>query len=228
MTHYLIFGASRGLGAALGRALPQPGDGAWLVSRHAPPYVDLADGARRVWLPGDLSHPDTPAQVAAQLGHAALDVLIYNAGIWEPTAFGPDYDFAHTDPADNARIIQVNLTAAMACVQACLPHLGRARHAKIILVGSISGLENTPSVEVAYAASKFGLRGVAHTLRHALRPHGMAVTCLNLGSFDAEANPPEASPLPLADILTMVRAVLALSPQACPTRIDLPAMTDAA
>lgn len=217
MRNFLIFGASRGLGAALSVGVPQPGDMVWTVSRRQPRQP--ADSVQRQWIEGDLTQPQTGQQVADVLAGQRLDVLIYNAGIWEDSAFGSGYDFEEVPHAETHNIIAVNLTSAITCIQKVVPNLRQSANGKVILVGSTSGLENTNGPEVAYVASKFGLRGVAHALRENLRPFSISVTCINPGSI-------EGGGIPHSDLVAITRCLVGLSNATCVKEIDIPAMTD--
>lgn len=217
MRNFLIFGASRGLGAALSVGVPQPGDMVWTVSRRQPRQP--ADSVQRQWIEGDLTQPQTGQQVADVLAGQRLDVLIYNAGIWEDSAFGSGYDFEEVPHAETHNIIAVNLTSAITCIQKVVPNLRQSANGKVILVGSTSGLENINGPEVAYVASKFGLRGVAHALRENLRPFSISVTCINPGSI-------EGSGIPHSDLVAITRCLVGLSNATCVKEIDIPAMTD--
>ena len=85
-------------------------------------------------------------------------------------------------------------------------------------------------------ASKSGLRGVARALRENLRPHGVAVTCINPGEIaneipyargvDAAVSAHGGTRIPVHDLVALVRCVIGLSPVACVTQIDVPAITD--
>jgi NAD(P)-dependent dehydrogenase (short-subunit alcohol dehydrogenase family) len=234
MSNFLIFGGSRGLGAAFSLGLPAQGDRVWLVSRGEP---DLAgrDGIERHWIDADLSKSGAAAIVARSVGDEPLDVVIYNAGIWEHSAFSDSYDFAAVDDAETERVIAVNLTSAIAGVRALLPNLRRSPAAKVIFIGSTSGLDNASGREVAYAASKFGLRGVTHALRENLRADGIAVTCLNpgsIGTITVENGVVSATPhesrrmIPPQDLIALVKCVIGLSNASCVKEIDVMAMTD--
>jgi short-subunit dehydrogenase len=235
MANILIIGASRGLGAAFSVGIPTPGDTVWLVSRTRPD-LERADGVRRQWVEADLASPDAHRTVADALAGQRLDALIYNAGIWEQYAFTREYDFESVSESETQRIIAVNLTSAITCVQALLPNLRQSKGGKIILIGSTSGLENGGSPEVAYAASKFGLRGLGHALRENLRSNGIAVTCINAGEVAAEIayerGPDEAiaayggTRIPVQDLAAVVRCVMGLSNVSCVKEIDIPAITD--
>jgi short-subunit dehydrogenase len=214
--HFLIYGASRGLGAALAAGLPGPGDHVWPVSRSQP--KPAADGVVQTWIPADLSERGAGAAVAAALNGARIDVAIYNAGIWERAAFSRAYDVSRTDDDENERVLQVNLVSAVTSLNKLLPNLRQSSNAKVVLVGSINGLENTRFSEVAYSASKFGLRGVAHALREGWRKYKIGVTVLNPGSFPND--------IPYEDLIALVRCVINLSNRTCVKEIDVPAMDD--
>jgi NAD(P)-dependent dehydrogenase (short-subunit alcohol dehydrogenase family) len=221
----LITGASRGMGDAFSRGLGQSQDTLWLVSRNPPPSLQLEDGVMRHWINADLSSAGVHAQIAASL-ETNLDVLIHNAGIWESTAFSSQYDFEKVSEAETRAVLEVNLIAPILLTQALLPKLKNSRNPKIVLIGSINGLENSSMPEVAYSASKFGLRGVAHALREHLRHQQIGVTVLNPGSIAWAGNLERDDLIPPTDIVRLVRAVLETSRRTVIKEIDLPAMQD--
>jgi len=234
MANMLIFGGSRGLGAALSWSVPTRGDALWLVSRSRPD-LDDRDGVRRTWIEADLATPGAAAAVAAAVQLKLRDVVIYNAGIWEHNAFCAAYDFLQVDDAETERIIAVNLTSAITCIRALLPNLRKSAGAKLIFIGSTSGLDNSSGREVAYAASKFGLRGATHALRENLRVDGIAVTCINpgnIGTITVERGAVSAAPhedrrmIPPQDLIAIVKCVVGLSNASCVKEIDVMAMTD--
>lgn len=236
MTHYLIFGASRGLGALFSQSLPKSGDTVWLVSRTQP-YMSKRDGIQRIWIQADLADSRAASHIAEVIGETnRLDVCLYNAGIWEETAFSPDYNYEQVSAEEIAQIVQVNLVSAMTGVQKMLPALRRSSRGKIIFIGSNAGLENSKRPEVAYAATKFALRGLTHALREVVREDGIGVTCLNLGdvgTVEVVDGKVEVAPdssgralIALADIVIMLKAVIELSNTSCAKEIDLLAMTE--
>ena len=235
MANLLIFGASRGLGAALSTGVPTPGDNVWLLSRTRP-GLERRDGIKRYWIEADLASADVNRTVAQALNGLPVDVLIYNAGIWEEHAFTSAYNFEQVSEAETQQIMLVNLLSAITCVQSLLPNLRQTPHGKIILIGSTSGLDNSGSREVAYVASKYGLRGFAHALRENVRNDGIAVTCINPGEIAAEI-PYErgvedaiaaygGTRIPVHDLVAIVRCLIGLSSAACVKEIDVPALTD--
>lgn len=232
--NYLLFGASRGLGAFFNVSLPGAGDTVWLVSRSEPDLTE-ADGVKRIWIQADLSNAQVASRIADALGDITLDVCLYNAGTWERYAFSSKYNYEDVPIDEMERILRTNLTSAMTCVQKLLPVLRRSHNAKIIFIGSNAGLENSGRPEVAYTVSKFGLRGLTHALREVVRKDNIGVTCLNLGDVgevvgvDGEFQAKSSSERPLialSDIATMLKAIIALSNTSCVKEIDMFAMTD--
>jgi len=236
MRNYIIFGASKGLGDAFVKGLPEQGDQVWIVSRNKPSSVDLADGVNRRWIAADLGQPNAAQVVSDALQGETIDVLIYNVGIWEKEGFEDHYSFDLDTPAEIANIIQVNITATITCIQALLPNVRQAEAGKIIMIGSTAGLDHTNNAQVSFVASKFGLRGIANALREHVRKDNIAVTCINPGELAAEI-PFEDGPdkaiaeydgtrIPVQDIVSIVKCIVSLSKVACVKEIHVPAITD--
>ncbi|MFO0245890.1 MAG: SDR family NAD(P)-dependent oxidoreductase [Betaproteobacteria bacterium] len=230
MANILIIGASRGLGAALSLGVPDVGDIVWAVSRRKPDYINRDDGILRHWIEADLAKSDAVEQIAEKIGDVPLDLLVYNAGSWET---GP---FERVSQHEIINIVTVNLTTLLLTSQRFIPNLAQAAAGKVILIGSTCGLENEGSASVAYAATKFGVRGVAHALRELLRPKGIAVTCISPGSMatdlswddgaEAALRKHHNSRIPVHDVVAIVRCIWRLSSAACAKEIDLPALAD--
>jgi NAD(P)-dependent dehydrogenase (short-subunit alcohol dehydrogenase family) len=232
----MIVGASRGLGAAFAAGLPEPGDRVLLVSRKRPD-LGVQDGVELRWVTADLSRPDAPRLLARSLGRRALDVLVWNAGIWEKEAFTPRYRFESQPEEVTRRLVEVNLTAAILGVQALLPALRRSRNPKVVIIASLSGREGTTGREVAFAATNFARRGLVHALRENLRRDRIPVTCINPGTIATVESPYAAgreaairatrgTMIPMHDIVELLRAVLRTSRATCVQEIDIPAMAD--
>jgi short-subunit dehydrogenase len=234
--NYMVLGASRGLGDAFVRGLPETDDTVWMVSRSRPESLALNDGVRRIWIEADLSLKTSSQQIAEVVKDLPIDVLLYNAGIWEENGWQPHYDFEKDHPEEIANIIQVNTTAAILCLQKLIPNLKKSTNAKVILIGSTDGIENNLSKQPAYVASKFGVRGIAHALRESLREYQIAVTCLNPGSIGTGVPYEEGigkslthyngTCIPLQDIVFLVKTLTKLSNATCVKEIQMPAMMD--
>ena len=166
------------------------------------------------------------------MGNSLLDALLYMGGTWETKAFTSQYSLEKCSDKDIENVIAVNLLAPIRLVKSLLPALRQAENPKIIFMGALSGLDNFPAREVANSASKFGLRGVVHSLREELRKDRIAVTIINPGNIATpevladlqQAGQPETNAIPIADLLSVIDCVLALSSSTCIKEIQIPAM----
>ncbi|HEY9888244.1 MAG TPA: SDR family NAD(P)-dependent oxidoreductase [Candidatus Obscuribacterales bacterium] len=220
----LVAGASRGIGLAVAEHLAAQGDRLLTVSR--------TPAAIGEWIQADLTHLEDIATVAQTVGQDRLDALLYMGGTWETHAFTSQYRFEDCTDEDITRVIAVNLVAPIRLVKALLPALRRSQNPKIVFMGALSGRDNFPGREVANSASKFGLRGVVHSLREELRPQQIGITIINPGNVGtpevladlAAANLTGGEAIPLTDLLKLVDCVLSLSRATCIKEVDLPAM----
>ncbi len=220
----LVAGASRGIGLAVAEHMVSQCDRLLTVSRTEPPIGE--------WIQADLSDLKGVETVAQAIGENALDALLYMGGTWETHAFTSQYKFEDCSDADITQVIAVNLVAPIRLVKALLPALRRSDNPKIIFMGALSGRDNFPGREVANSASKFGLRGVVHSLREELRSQQIGVTVINPGNIatpevlaDLAANNLSGSEaIPLADLLSIMDCILSLSRATCIKEIDIPAM----
>ena len=165
----VVTGASRGIGAAVSRALAREGASLGLASRSGD---DLGiDGA--VARPCDVrKQADLDALVSATVDRfGRLDILVANAGVG---AYGP---FLELDPEHLEEMIDVNVKGTLYAVRAALPHLLESPEADIVTVASEAGRRGLP-LEAVYCASKFAQVGFTRALDHELRELG--VRCANV------------------------------------------------
>jgi len=164
-----VTGASRGIGAAVARALAAEGVRLGLASRSGD---DLGiEGA--VARPCDVRDPAALEAIVAatveRFGH--LDILVVNAGVG---AYGP---FLELPPDQLEEMIDVNVKGALYTVRAVLPHLLRSKAPDIVTIASEAGRRGLP-FEATYCASKFAQVGLTRALDHELRERG--VRCTNV------------------------------------------------
>ena len=226
----LIVGASAGLGRAFIDGLHADGHEVIGVSRRVPAELPVP------WISADFSDP--VAGTAALRAHVpeSLDVVIWNLGVWEPTAFTADYDFAAQSDALTESLVSTNVTGPLLALRMLLPRLFRSSAPKVILTGSTSALVRSGRPEVAFGATKMALNGIADALREQYRDQRLAVTVLQLGDLntdDALAVPREQAAgngdgalIPVHDVVDTVRFVLALSGASFVREIVLPPIAD--
>jgi 3-oxoacyl-[acyl-carrier protein] reductase len=220
----LVAGASRGIGLAVAEHLASRTNRLLSVSR--------TEAAIGEWIQADLSNLAGVESVANAVRDDCLDALLYMGGTWETHAFTSQYRFEDCSDADIAQVIAVNLVAPIRLVKALLPALRRSNNPTIIFMGALSGRDNFPGREVANSASKFGLRGVVHSLREELRVQQISVTIINPGNVGtpevladlAADNLSGGEAIPLRDLLSIIDCILSLSRSTCIKEIDVPAM----
>lgn len=165
----VVTGASRGIGAAVARALAAEGVHLGLASRSGDDLGLEGAVAQRC----DVRDA---AQVEALVDRTVetfgrLDVLVANAGVG---AYGPFLDLA---PEHLEEMVDVNVKGTLYAVRAALPHLIRSGEADVVTLASEAGRRGLP-LEAVYCASKFAQVGFTRALDHELRERG--VRCTNV------------------------------------------------
>ena len=89
----MIVGASRGLGRAFVEGLCSAGDSVIGVSRRRPNDLILPDTVSLDWIEADFGDPLKAALRVEEKAPLEFDVLIYNLGVWEESAFSDKYNF---------------------------------------------------------------------------------------------------------------------------------------
>jgi NADP-dependent 3-hydroxy acid dehydrogenase YdfG len=165
----LITGASRGIGAAVARALVDSGALVGLASRSG----DNLGLAEAVAQPADVRDQASMEAVARATAErfGGIDILVLNAGVG---AYGP---FLELDPKHLDEMIDVNVKGAIYSVRAVLPYLLRSDAADLVTIASEAGRRGLP-LEAVYCASKFAQVGLTAALDHELREQG--VRCTNI------------------------------------------------
>ena len=177
----LVTGASGGIGSAAARALHGAGAAVVLSGTREGVLRELADelGERAHAMPCDLGDPAAvdalPKAAAAAAG--SLDILVNNAGVTR------DQLFMRMSDEDWARVIDVNLTAAMRLCRGAIRGMMKARWGRIVNVGSVVGAIGNPG-QAAYAAAKAGLTGMGKSLAHEVASRGITVNTVAPGFVD--------------------------------------------
>jgi NAD(P)-dependent dehydrogenase (short-subunit alcohol dehydrogenase family) len=171
----LVTGASRGIGLAVAERLHAAGAHVVRVARS----LTDQSSERRTDLRCDLSDPAgverTVARILVEPGVPAI--VVNNAGVFfiKPVA--------DTTPDEFARTLAVNLIAPFLITRAVVTHLVQRGSGHLVTIGSVSDhVAYTGST--AYAASKYGLRGMHEVLRAELQSTGVRTTLVSPGPVD--------------------------------------------
>ena len=165
----LLTGATGGLGDAIARRLRTAGAELVLTGRRTDVLEPLAaeTGARALAV--DLTDADAVQRLASEC--ADVDVLVYNAGL-PGTGQLTSFSVEELD-----RALAVNLRAPMVLARELVEHMVARRSGHLVFMSSLAGKVGPPRGSV-YAATKFGLRGFAQSLREDLRPSGIGVSAI--------------------------------------------------
>lgn len=192
MLHYpivLVTGASRGLGAAIGRELAARGYRIMLAARDGESLETLGNqlrtqhGDRIAWDTLDLRSPESIARIVETTlqRFGQIDALINNAGIG---TYKPFLDWSETEIAET---IQVNLTAPMLLARRVLPDMIARRHGMIVNIASDLARRYLPQMS-PYVASKAGMLGFSGSLLREVKSANVKVTTLLPGIIDTNFN----------------------------------------
>jgi len=181
-----VTGASRGIGAAIARALARDG---WPVGVNYRSDRDGAErvvseiedgGGRAVALAADVTDPAAPDELFGALESeydGPVLALVNNAGISRddltPT-LGDDEWYA---------VIDTDLTAAFRMTRRALVPMMRARHGRIVNISSVVGLRANPG-QSNYAAAKAGLIALTKTSAVEVARRGVTVNAVAPGLIE--------------------------------------------
>lgn len=104
----------------------------------------------------------------------ALDLLVLNAGYGQ---FGSIEQFSSSQIQ---RLITTNLTSNLVLLSKLIPHMKARGRGDVVIIGSESSQQGAKQGSV-YCASKFGLRGLAQSLRAECASSGIRVILVNPG-----------------------------------------------
>jgi NAD(P)-dependent dehydrogenase (short-subunit alcohol dehydrogenase family) len=174
----VVTGASRGIGAAIARALDAAGARVALVARSKEALDQVAAGLEHepVVIPADLAEPDSAADVGARAleGLGTVDVLVNNAAV------GVRMSSLELDGATIDAIHQVNVRGLLLLTTSLLPAMVERGRGSIINISSVSSQVGTPR-RAAYAASKGAVDALTRSLAMELGPRGVRVNAIAPG-----------------------------------------------
>ncbi len=131
----------------------------------------------------DITDPKAVAAISAQITerHGRVDRLVHAAALTSRTpGAGVSGDLDSLDIDVWRQLFDVNLTAALICLQQFIELLRRSGDPKVLLIGSIQGLVPTLGTG-AYGVSKAALGGLTRQLAAELAGEGIAVNMLSPG-----------------------------------------------
>jgi 3-oxoacyl-[acyl-carrier protein] reductase len=184
----LVTGASRGIGAAIARALARDG---WPVgvnyrADRAGAEAVVAEieaaGGRAVALAADVASPDAADRLFEALEsqfEGPVLVLVNNAGI------SRDDLTPSLGDEEWSAVIETDLTAAFRLTRRALKPMLKARAGRIVNISSVVGLRANPG-QANYAAAKAGLIALTKTAAVEVARRGITINAVAPGWIDTE------------------------------------------
>lgn len=175
-------GASRGIGAAIARALAGQGARVALVARHEAPLSQLAleIGEGSFAAPCDVTDDESVSRMATSVQSAlggAPDIVVNNAGVFQvaPLDTMPIGVFSE--------VLGTNLVGPFLVIRSFVSAARARGTGHFVTIGSIADRHIFPE-NGAYAPAKYGLRALHEVLREELRGSGVRTTLVSPGSVD--------------------------------------------
>lgn len=177
----LITGAARGQGAAEARLFAAEGARVYLSDvlddEGAATAADIGAAASYHHL--DVTDGDAWIDLVEEIVEAEgrLDVLVNNAGIFRvmPTVL--------TSEAEYRQIIDINQVGTFLGMKTVIPTMVQAESGSIVNISSVAGLTGAAGT-MAYAASKWAVRGMTKVAAKEVAPFGVRVNSVHPGIID--------------------------------------------
>jgi 3-oxoacyl-[acyl-carrier protein] reductase len=173
----LVTGGGRGIGRAIALRFAREGATVTVAARSSAQIdavakeIDAAGGRGMAANMNVVDHGSIEAAVwrAVEFMGGAIDVLVNSAGAFQIKPF------EKMRPADFDFVLGTNLIGPFQVVLECLEYLQESEQAHVFNIASIAAKQPFPG-NVAYCASKYGLRGLSDALRLDLAKDKIRVT----------------------------------------------------
>ncbi|MBZ5601274.1 MAG: SDR family oxidoreductase [Acidobacteriia bacterium] len=184
----LVTGASRGIGAAVARALARDGAKVLINYRESSAEAQAleneihAAGGEAMAMAGDVRDAESIEKLVHAAEHrfeAPIAMLINNAG-----AFSLSKPFGELHWRDCQEAIDIAVRGAFQCCQAVLPAMLERKSGRIVNIGC--AVERMPNL-TALAMAKGALRALTQSLSEELGPAGIRVNMVSPGVTETDS-----------------------------------------
>jgi 3-oxoacyl-[acyl-carrier protein] reductase len=171
----LVTGGSRGIGLATARRFAEAGHKVAVTYNSSPP----PDGFMAVQCDVRSGESVDAAFTAVEETLGPVEIVVSNAGVTRDGLLLKMSEESFTD------VLDANLTAAFRVAKRASKGMIRARHGRIIFVGSVVALLGSAG-QANYAASKAGLVGLARSLAREFASRSITVNVVAPGPVETE------------------------------------------
>jgi NAD(P)-dependent dehydrogenase (short-subunit alcohol dehydrogenase family) len=175
----VVVGGARGIGRAIAKAFAA--EGAEIVVIDRDPSAATLEG-----IVADATDADAMRNAAAAITarFERCHHVVYAAAVGSGKFGMP---FWNLDPADWARVLEVNLVGAVNVAHAFAPAMAEARRGTMLFLASVAGQIGSQT-DPPYSASKAALINFAQCAARDLAPFGVRVNALCPGMVDTPLN----------------------------------------
>ena len=205
MPTLLVTGANRGLGREFVRQYASDG---WRVhatarSKTAIKSLQAEPGVVGVHL-ADMTDSRATTALATSLGSETIDLLILNAGVYQPR----DTAFGRTNYPAWREVLATNVLGPMAVVESLADHVSRSELRRIVMISSRAGsMAETDGREYVYSSSKAALNSIARSCAGLLRDRQICVVTVSPGWSRTDMGGPTAPLAPEAAIASLRKVI---------------------
>lgn len=183
----LVTGASRGIGAAVARALGAAGAAVTVNYRQegaaataVVESIEAAGGRARAWQADVRDAGAVEGMVEGVVERdGQLDILVSNAGIIR------DALMPEMSEADWRDVLETNLSGVFHCARLAARHMIRRRWGRMINISSVSAWRGNKG-QGNYAASKAAINALTRVLATELGPRGVTVNAVAPGLIETD------------------------------------------
>jgi NAD(P)-dependent dehydrogenase (short-subunit alcohol dehydrogenase family) len=225
----LVTGGSRGIGRAIALRFAREGSRVVVASRNSTQLdavvaeIEAAGGQGLAAQMNVRDHGSVEAAVwrAVEFCGGSLDLLVNNSGVFDVVPF------SELDLATWRKNVEIHLDGTFYVTKECLDALLESGRGHVVNMASVAARQAFAG-NVAYCATKFGLRGFSDALRLDLAPKGIRVTTVYPGPTDTtifEGVPGDWDPASMnrpEDVAEVVWQAWSAPPDADVADLDVP------
>lgn len=182
----IVTGGSRGIGAAISRALAEAGAHVFVNYNKGSEAADTlvkdieARGGKATSVQADISDFEQAKNlVQATKDVGGVDIVVNNAGITQ------DKLFVRMNRGEWDAVVDTNLGGAFNVTRHAMSMLMKKRAGTVINISSVSGIFGLPG-QANYSAAKAGLIGFSKSLAKEMSPWGITINVVAPGPINTE------------------------------------------